>query len=167
MRDAIGNLLALENHGERADEVSTSLRTMTALRQIGLSKNIRILATEDGYDFFVGRTQSDNLCFAVALHGQGPSVTSCGTSGGFPSPERPVLDFSMFHGSDESAPVIATHVLGFAADGVQRIGVVTLNGQTYWTDVRRNVYAFRPPPTGVVRLVGEAADGRLVFEKPV
>lgn len=167
MRGAVGDLLSLESRGQPVDESNTSLRTLTGLRGLGLSENIRRVATQDGYDFYVGRTQSRHLCFAVAPHGQRPAVTACGTSGSFPSPAHPVLDFSMFRAHEEGARPIASHILGFAADGVKRVGVAAVNGQTYWTEVRRNVYAFRPAPIGVTRLLAEAADGQLVFEKAV
>jgi hypothetical protein len=165
MRNEIGELVDLGARGDSINAENTSLTTLTGLHRLGITRNIRRLATHDGYDFFVSEPATGQFCFAVAPQGLKPAVTTCGSEPWFPSRTHPVLDMSGFRASSDREAPIASHVVGFAADGVARVGVEAINGVHYWTDVTENTYALSPPAVGIRRLVAEAEDGSVLYEK--
>jgi hypothetical protein len=114
-------------------------------------------------------------CYAVGRASSStyaPGAISCSPQ--FPSPNTPILDFTVFGstaGPDErpqpqNMTVYASH--GFAADGVAKVAFVDADGQVVAeSPVLDNVYQFEPAPNGnALRLVAYAATGEVVFSQP-
>jgi hypothetical protein len=92
----------------------------------------------------------------------------------FPSPEVPVLDFTVFGssvGPDERPrpQTMTVHASeGIAADGVAKIAFLDAGGQVVAdTPVIDNIYRFDPAPAGTaLKLVAYDATGEVVFSQP-
>jgi len=105
---------------------------------------IRQIAERDGRAYFVIDKQDGSHCYAsgdVAAADLFGGII-CPRSPGFPSPEQPILDMSVFHGRPLNAGMPTLWRLeGFAADGVANVGLVTADGTlTALTPVIDNVY---------------------------
>jgi hypothetical protein len=92
----------------------------------------------------------------------------------FPSPESPVLDFTVFGssaGPDERPQPknMTVHASeGIAADGVAKVAFLDADGQVVAeTPVIDNIYRFDPAPAGsALKLVAYDATGEVVFSTP-
>ena len=130
------------------------------------STEVRQLASRNGRNYFVIENAGGDRCFAVGpvekreyVFGQ----VSCTRSPVFPSPERPIFDFSVFSGLDSPR---VRRIEGFAADGVAMVGVVTADGNLEaLTDVETNVYSREGglPKEPVRALVALDADGERIY----
>jgi hypothetical protein len=127
--------------------------------------SIRIIAQHGQRSFYRVAGQSD--CYAV-----GPTVPTeyrlgqIGCAANFPSPARPVLDFSIFAGPRSELRM--TRGEGFAADGIASVALEDAAGAVLAeSQVDKNTYAFADPPkAAVARLVALDRDGHPVFTRP-
>jgi hypothetical protein len=128
---------------------------------------IRHLATRNGRNYFLIENRHGERCFAVGpvekrdyVFGQ----VGCPRFPAFPSPELPILDFSVWGGVGSSPHV--RRLEGFAADGVVRVAVVLADGGlAAETAVESNVYSRTGDlPKDVVReIVALDADGTHLY----
>jgi len=157
-------LASTPSHGTRAAKgaltrvsasgspVRVSARTMRMLRASG-GGLLSLLKTENGRNYYRIAGTSRGTCY-----GSGPAgvpaqlgVETCSLSPAFPSPGRPVLDFSLVEPvlGGEIARII--RIEGIAADGVDSVAWLDASG-TIVTRVRvtNNVYSLTKPPAAAV-----------------
>jgi hypothetical protein len=132
----------------------------------GAATEVRQLASRNGRNFFVIENPHGDRCFAVGpveKHEYVFGQVGCSRSPVFPSPARPIFDFSVFSGLD--GPRVR-RIEGFAADGITQVGVVTEDGDVEaLTDVENNVYSREGdlPKQSVRELVALDAHGERVY----
>jgi hypothetical protein len=120
-----------------------------AMRQLDFPSRLHLLTERDGVRFYAARRANGVFCFAIDLDGR--KAVGCNTTPAFPSPQRPIVDFSRFSKG--------SRIVGFAADGVSAVGLVDASGATIATaPVIDNVYAATNRQPGAVGV--EALDGR-------
>lgn len=116
---------------------------------------VGVIAEHDGRAFYVLRG-SGEVCYAVGPVGGDPRLASAICPGAerppFPSPERPILDRSVFEVTErnQQAPYV-TRLEGFAADAVRRVAIVTVQGERHTAPVVDNVYTSTRLPRATVR----------------
>jgi len=118
--------------------------------------SISALATVHDRTFYRFELRSGQACFGT---GNSAADWPIGTimcrirPPDFPSPELPVLDFSLVGMDRGEAMPTYIRIEGFAADGVARIGAVDAEGRVIARiPVDGNVYS-GPAPDGTVRIV--------------
>jgi len=90
----------------------------------------------------------------------------------FPSSERPIMDFTVMHGTRRDGQITDLTVAiseGIAADGVASVGFRTAAGEIVaTTPVQDNVYYHATPPSGTVtELVALGSDGKVLYSQPL
>jgi hypothetical protein len=134
------------------------------------------------HDISILATRGDTSFYRVSNHcyGLGPASPTNRTFGAiqcvpkFPSPEVPILDFTVYGssvGPDERPQPQTMFVRaseGIAADGVTKVGFVDTGGQVIaHTSVSANAYRFESAPAGTaLKLVAYDATGEIVFATP-
>lgn len=164
-------LTNLTNQGES----STPMRPRDALplQKIGASGDETVLlAVQGGRAYYRVKTG----CYAV-----GPAVPTEDYAFGqimcapdFPSAERPILDFTVFHRRwdpqlQRSGPRTVSRSEGFAADGIERVAFFAPDGKLLAeTPVINNTYRFGDLPDGEVgALRALDAGGEAVFSQKI
>jgi hypothetical protein len=113
-------LSRLSTHGRRV------LPTPETARLLHI-ESLRLIAIRDGRAFYELDT-ANGRCFGVgsadAIGDPGGEI--CPTGATFPSPGRPILDFSVYEGrpGSDRDQLTVFRVEGFAADGVAAVGVM-------------------------------------------
>jgi hypothetical protein len=170
-----GSLFDFSNRGTADVPEAQQLNNLRVADRLGLQPGSTIrLAERSGVGFYTIRGKDQRQCFGIS---SGPSAKSelttlmCLSADGpaaFPSPSRPVLDFSPVMGRDGSTHMYFPSLMGFAADGVAEVGVVDLEGRTHTTPVEANVY-FTENLANVPAqaLVARDADGKVVWRREV
>ena len=157
--DEIGGLFGFSNEGA---SVPTSALPFTrdsslneAMRELDFPSRLHLLTEREGTRFYAARRANGDFCFAVELE-EGRAVR-CNLSPAFPSPERPVVDFSRFSRG--------ARIVGFAADGVSSVALVDASGARIATArVIDNVYA-APGARGAVGVEALDAHGNVVYTR--
>jgi hypothetical protein len=136
-----------------------------AMAELGFPSTLQLIASRDGIDFYAARRADGHVCVAVdaapgaAAHkGVGCDLGNPSLPGepAFPSPERPIFDFSRFGG----------HLAGFAADGVSTVELLDAGGNVIASaPVIDNVYAEADPPAGGAAVEALDAEGTVVYER--
>lgn len=139
-------------------------------REGGENARIVIMGQRNGRAFY----RIDAQCFAT-----GPVLPAAQSFGAvvcspeFPSPARPILDFTVFHGGSttDGRPPANMKVYrseGFAADGVASVAFVDEAGALVAeTAVVGNTYSFeRAPSGGNLRIAAIDRAGERIFEAP-
>ncbi|HEX6763585.1 MAG TPA: hypothetical protein VF094_12375 [Gaiellaceae bacterium] len=169
--DQIGQLLGLSNSGTPVPIGEISARQLSALESLGFPLGqVRFLAHRADVSFYAAKTGGGSFCFAIGLRQEPtPSIDALacqgGTIGSFPSPTKPVADFSTVN-----ATTVATYVTtlaGFATDDVARVGVLDASGKViYSAPVEKNVYAADDvPQTPAVAIVAFNDANTIVYRK--
>jgi hypothetical protein len=120
----------------------------------------RLIATRDGQAFY--RYDS---CYAVGPADRIGTLggEACIAAGSFPSSGHPLLDMSVYESTsrDRNADMTLFRIEGFAADGVDAIGVLNRAGKVgLRVPVTDNVYALSHMPPGLTgSIVPLDADG--------
>jgi hypothetical protein len=136
-----------------------------ALAELDVPSTLQLVATRDGISFYAARRSDGYFCFAIdaapgdeAHKGVGCDLGNPSLPGdpAFPSPARPVFDFSRFSG----------HLAGFAADGVTTVNLLDAAGNVIASaPVADNVYADATPPAGGAAIEALDAQGTVVYER--
>jgi hypothetical protein len=115
---------------------------------------MRLVAVRDGRAFYELDT-ANGRCFGVG------SANAIGDPGGeacpagaaqFPSPDRPIFDFSVYEARPGAShdQLTVYRLEGFAADGVSAVGVLNRAGKvSLRVPVADNVYVLDPIPPGL------------------
>jgi hypothetical protein len=94
--------------------------------------SIRLLATRGGHTFYVIDVHGPRVtqCLAIGRVGRPELFGALGCSSGddFPSPDRPIADYSTFYGRPNGVVQIG-RLEGFAADAVAKVGLLDEDGK--------------------------------------
>ena len=159
--DEVGGLFGFSAQGEPAATTSTPFAQVTALdealRELDFPATLQFLGRRDGIGFYAARRADGAFCVAVDSGGGKGVACDLGSPSGaiFPSPQRPLIDFSRFsHG---------VRLAGFAADGVSSVALVDAAGAIVASaPVVDNVYADANPPAGAVAVEARDAHGAVI-----
>ena len=131
---------------------------------------VSLLAKRGGRAYYRIEMAHGPTCYAA-----GPAVRGDYTfgkimcAGDFPSPERPLLDFTVTHGTLRNGTVSDRRVAsseGVVADGVARVGFRSPSGEIVAAAAAKdNVYQGIPPPGTVTELVALASDGKVLYSQ--
>lgn len=160
----IGGLFGFSSEGPPKPTSDTAFAEATGLDQamaeLGFPSTLQLIASRDGIDFYAARRADGHFCFALDAAPGSSAHKAVGCDLGdpalpnepaFPSPERPIVDFSRFSGG--------ARLVGFAADGVATVNLLDAAGNVLASaPVSDNVYADASPPAGGAAV--EALDGR-------
>ena len=163
----------LSNEGTPSDGGALRVFTFAPWQQLLTANEVRLLGTRAGLAFYAGRAPDGTLCLGTELRDAPrpqPGTLACLTGRDrFPSARHPIVDFSPV---ESGGGLHGTHVaalIGFAADGVARVGVVDLDGAFHSVPVVNNIYASGKgvlPNLPMRALVAVDAQGKSVFEQP-
>jgi hypothetical protein len=156
--DEIGALFGFSNDGT---PVPTSASPFTqdssmnqAMQELGFPSRLHLLTERGGVRFYAARRENGVFCFAVDLDGR----KAVGCDPAFPSPQRPIVDFSRFSKG--------ARIVGFAADRVSTIALVDASGATIASaPVIDNVYAASNTMPGAVGVEALDAQGAVVYTR--
>jgi hypothetical protein len=159
-------LLASMSSGK---EVLRTEPNAPALRQLPRTVSIRLLANRAGYTFYVidVKSRPKQRCLAIGHVGR-PRLLGFECSPlPFPSPQRPVADFSMFNlNFKHYTGTRVARLVGIAADGVAKVGLL----DSHWkliepVPVVNNTYLHTTglPTVTVTAIVGYTAEGKRVY----
>jgi hypothetical protein len=150
----IGSLLGFSTPGQPVATSDTPFSTISGLNQamseLGFPSTLHLIASREGISFYAARRVDGHVCVAIDAapgaddhKGVGCDLGDPSLPGApaFPSPERPIIDFSRFSGG--------TRLMGFAADGVATVALLDAAGNVIDSaPVVDNVYVDAHPPAG-------------------
>jgi hypothetical protein len=164
LADDVAGLFAFSTEGHPVATSDTPFAQVSglnaALQELAFPSTMQLLDRRDGVSFYGARRNDGTFCFAVdSGAGQGVGCDNGTRSGvAFPSPQRPILDFSRFSGG--------ARLVGFAADGVASVALTDASGTTIASaPVIANVYADVNPPAGAAGVVALDANGSVVYRR--
>jgi hypothetical protein len=162
--DASGRHAGFSNHGGQTIAIR-GLRMKLAPIRTG-----SVLAVRHGRALYRLRLPSGAPCFGV---GPATDIGSPGSvvcpRGGFPSGGDPLLDFSVYEGTQHDLRELSLfRVEGFAADGVAAVQFFRPNGDVALTvPVSENVYSVASVPKGpIAGLAALDKEGKRVWRSP-
>jgi len=136
-----------------------------AMTELGFPATLQLIATRDGVAFYAARRADGHVCIAIDADPGAPAHKgvacdlgnpSLPGSPAFPSPERPIFDFSRFTNG--------TRLAGFAADGVSTVNLLDAAGNVIASAaVVDNVYADADPPAGGAGVEALDDQGTVVY----
>jgi hypothetical protein len=167
----IGGLLGFSTQGTPVATSSTPFSRDSglneAMAELGFPSTLQLIATRDGIAFYAARRGDGHVCFAVDAAPGGPAAKGVGCDLGnpslpgtpaFPSPARPIIDYSQFTGG--------RHLAGFAADGVSTVNLLDATGNVIASAaVSGNVYADANPPAGGAGVEALDSQGAVVYKR--
>ena len=158
--DEIGGLFGFSNEGTPVETsalpFSQDSRLDQAMEELDFPSRLQLLTERDGIKFYAARRATGYFCFAIDIDGR--KAVGCSFSPRFPSPERPIIDFSRFSNG--------ARIAGFAADGVKRVALVDAAGARIASaPVVDNVYAARNTVPGAVGVEAIDARGNVVYAR--
>ncbi len=130
-------------------------------------KQVNRLGTSAGRSYY----RIGSNCYAAGPAGP-PAEYSLGQIicvNDFPSTNRPILDFTVFHGDPTRRDVTVWRSEGIAADGVVKVALEDAAGEIAdEARVANNTYSFASIPAGkFTALVAFDADGKEIYRQPV
>jgi hypothetical protein len=159
-----GDLTRLSNRGHVTARVAPLTRRI--LLRAGAVGPVRTIAVRGTHRYYRVSRRSGRDCFGVGAKTPRGDHFSLVCSAAFPSPDRPILDSSVF-GAEAGESLHVITVEGFAADGVATIGLENAAGiVARRIPVIGNVYRLGTVPPGLVRVVAFDADGKVLFAVP-
>jgi hypothetical protein len=136
------------------------------LRRVGAVGSVRLIAVRGTRRYYRITRRAGRDCFGIGATAASGDHFSVACSAAFPSPERPILDRSVF-GADTGESLHVITLEGFAADGVATIGLENLAGVVARRiRVTGNVYRLGAVPPGLVRIVALDTNGKVLFAVP-
>jgi hypothetical protein len=158
--DEIGTLFGFSNEGTpvqtRVSSFTQDSSLNQAMQELGFPSRLHLLTERDGVRFYAARRKDGAFCFAVDVDGR--KAVGCSVTPAFPSPQRPIVDFSRFSKG--------ARIVGFAADGVSTIALVDASGATIATaPVIDNVYAATNTTPGAVGVEALDSQGAVVYTR--
>ena len=160
LADEIGALFGFSNEGTSVPTSATAFTKDSSLSQamqeLDFPSRLHLLTERDGVAFYAARREDGTFCFAIDLNGR--RAVGCNLSPAFPSPQRPIVDFSRFSNG--------ARIVGFAADGVRTVAVFDASGETIATaPVIDNVYAAANATPGAVGVAALDPQGGVVYRR--
>jgi hypothetical protein len=154
-----GRLAQISNDGEA---VAPGPNQQKELRIVG-AVDARRLALRNGRAFYRLVRRDGSACYSVNTTSVQDRIggVMCPTSAtAFPSPGRPVLDFSVFEAtSHERGDVHVVDGQGFAADGVASVALLDESGRVIArAPAAENVYTLDVPTGAVATTIAAYAD---------
>jgi hypothetical protein len=168
------SIFGLSNRGTSADAGGLkALNHFGAWHAGGGSNGVRLLGTRAGFSFYAARGTEDTLCFAIAIVSTPrpkPGALACLSNrpNRFPSAQQPILDFSPLASGGNLHGTHVAALIGFAADGVARVGVVDETGVLHSVPVIKNLYATQKgalPNVAEKALVALDVKGRKIYQR--
>jgi hypothetical protein len=167
----IGGLFGFSTQGQPVATSETPFSQASglneAMAELGFPSALQQIASRDGINFYAARRADGHVCVALDAAPGSPDhkAVACDLgnpslpgSPAFPSPERPILDFSRFSNGARLA--------GFAADGISTVNLLDAAGTVIASaTVSDNVYADATPPAGGVAVEALASDGTVVYKR--
>jgi hypothetical protein len=153
---AVGGTIAVHRaHGTSLSRISTEGRRVapsSGAKHAFRIDSLRLLAIRDGRAFYALDT-ANGRCFGVGFADAigDPGGEVCPAGAPFPSTSRPLLDFSVYEGSQGTGRDALTlfRIEGFAADGVAAVGVMNRAQKiSLRVPVSDNVYVLSHVPPG-------------------
>jgi hypothetical protein len=156
--DEVGALFGFSNEGTpvrtSASPFAQDSSLNQAMQELGFPTRLQLLTERDEVGFYAARRENGAFCFAVDLDGR----KAVGCAPAFPSPQRPIVDFSRFSKG--------ARIVGFAADGVSTVALVDPSGATIATaPVIDNVYAATNTSPGAVGVEALDSQGAVVYKR--
>ena len=167
----LSGLLGFSTQGQPVAASDTPFSKISGLNEamgeLGFPSTLQLIATRDGISFYAARRADGHVCVAIdaAPGADGQKGVGCdlgdpslpGTPA-FPSPERPIMDFSRFSGG--------ARLMGFAADGVARVDLLDAAGNVIDSAaVIDNVYADANPPAGAAAVEALDSSGAVIVKR--
>jgi len=167
----IGGLFGFSTEGQPVATSDTSFSKASGLNQamaeLGFPSTLQLIATRDGISFYAARRADGHVCVAIdagpgsADHkAVGCDLGNPSLSGNpaFPSPERPIIDFSRFSNGGRLA--------GFATDGITTVNLLDAAGNVIASAaVSDNVYADANPPAGGAAVEALDSHGGVIYKR--
>lgn len=158
--DEIGLLFGFSTEGTpvptNASPFTRDSSLTQAMEELGFPSRLQLLTERDGIEFYAARRASGDFCFAIELDGR--KAVGCDLTSSFPSPERPIIDFSRFSNG--------ARIAGFAADGVATVALVDGSGRRIASaPVIDNVYAGSGAAPDAVGVEALDAQGEVVYTR--
>jgi hypothetical protein len=167
----IGGLFGFSTQGQSVATSETPFSQASglneAMSELGFPSTLQLIATRAGVSFYAARRSDGHVCVAVDAAPGSPAhkAVACDLgnpslpdNAGFPSPERPIIDFSRFANG--------TRLAGFAADGIKTVNLLDAAGNVIASaPVDDNVYADANPPAGGTAVEALDADGTVIYER--
>jgi hypothetical protein len=128
---------------------------------------VMLLGERNGRAYYaLGR--GEDICFASGPAAQKDLFGSATCAPGFPSPEQPILEFTVYTGRPGELDAHPYRFDGIAADGVARVGFREPSGRLHTTPVIDNIYSLtNVSDLTVASVVGLDRDGRTVYDRCV
>jgi hypothetical protein len=169
--DDIGGLFGFSTQGTSVATSETPFSQASglseAMAELEFPSTLQLIATREGISFYAARRADGQVCFAVDAapgsadrKGVGCDLGNPSLPGSpaFPSPQRPVIDFSRFSNGARLA--------GFAADGVSAVNLLDADGNVIASaPVSDNVYADASPAPGGVAIEAVDSQGAVVYKR--
>jgi hypothetical protein len=167
----IGGLFGFSTQGQPVATNETPFSQASGLKEamseLGFPSTLQLIASRDGISFYAARRADGHVCVAIDLApgAADHKAVACdlgnpslpGTPA-FPSPERPILDFSRFSNGARLA--------GFAADGISTVNLLDTAGNVIASaPVSDNVYADANPPAGGAAVEALDSDGTVIYKR--
>ena len=158
--EEIGGLFGFSNEGTPVETSALPFAQDSglyqAMEELDFPSRLQLLTERDGIKFYAARRANGYFCFAIDFGAR--RAVGCNFSPRFPSPERPIVDFSGFSKG--------ARIVGFAADGVSRVALVDAAGtQIASAPVIDNVYAASNTEPGAVGVEAVDARGNVVYAR--
>jgi hypothetical protein len=168
---SVGGLFGFSTEGSSVATSDTPFSKISGLAQassdLGFPSTLQLLASRDGINFYAARRADGHVCVAVDEAPGAPADKIVGCDLGnpsvsgtpaFPSPQRPIIDFSRFSQG--------TRLAGFAADGVSAVELVDDSGAVIATaPVSDNVYADVDAHDAGTAVEALDANGAVVYKR--
>lgn len=165
-------------HFDRMSNVGTQVagvasKDVSTLVSGGATGALNRLGHKNQWVFYTSPGKSQGTCFGVGPESTGHiAILACPSPGAspnadeFPSDSVPVFDMSPIAGH----PWIRNaqkflDLVGVAADGIAKVGVIDQSGTLYTTPVVDNYYSGDPPDAWASALVAFDADGVEVYRR--
>jgi hypothetical protein len=167
----LGGLFGFSTPGQTVATGETPFSQASGLSQamadLGFPSTLQLISTRDGISFYAARRADGHVCFAIDEAPGSPTHKGVGCDLGnpslpgnpaFPSPERPIIDFSQLS--------TGARLAGFAADGVSTVNLLDAAGNVIASAaVTDNVYADVNPPAGGAAVEALDDQGNVIYER--
>jgi hypothetical protein len=167
----IGGLFGFSTQGQPVATSETPFSQASglneAMSELGFPSTLQLIATRAGISFYAARRSDGYVCVAVDAAPGSPAHKAVACDLGnpslpnnpaFPSPERPIIDFSRFSNG--------ARLVGFAADGITTVDLLDATGNVIASaPVSDNVYAGANPPAGGTAVEALDADGAVIYKR--
>jgi hypothetical protein len=167
----LGSLFGFSTQGQPIATTDTPFSQVSgldeAMGELGFPSTLQLIASREGIAFYAARRADGHVCVAIDAARGSPGHKGVGCDLGnpslpgnpaFPSPERPIIDFSRFTNGARLA--------GFAADGISTVDLLDDAGNVIASaPVSENVYADADPPAGGAAVEALDDHGTVIYKR--